>query len=94
MKAMKQPARMKKQEFIQKVKTGSLPAEKVIAELDAELNTYERKYNMRSEVFYKLIAGTPLEDSPDFINWAICYRSYFQAMQSKFSIPEIIHNVI
>ena len=91
---MKQPARMKKQEFIQKVKNGSLSADKVIADLAAELSTYERKYNMRSEVFYKLIAGTPLEDSPDFINWAMCYRGYFQALQSKFSIPEIIHNVL
>lgn len=91
---MKQPAGMKKQEFIQKIKNGLLSVDKVIADLAAELNTYERKYNMRSEVFYKLIAGTPLEDSPDFMNWAICYRSYFHALQSKFSIPEIIHNVL
>jgi len=91
---MKQPASIKKQQFIHRVKNGSLSADKVIAELAAELNIYEQKYNMRSEVFYKLIAGTPSEDSPDFINWAICYRSYFKAMQSKFSLPEIIHNVL
>jgi hypothetical protein len=94
MKAVKQPSRMTKQEFIQKVKNGSLLVNHVISKLAAELNTYEKKYNMRSEVFYNLIAGTPAEDTPDFINWAICYRSYFQTLQSKFSLPEIIHNVL
>lgn len=44
---------------------------------------------MRSEVFYALIPGTPAEDQPDFLNWAICYRSYFRALQSKFPLKEL-----
>ena len=40
-------------------------------------------------IFYKLIVGTPAEDTPDFIGWAMCYRSYFRTLQSKFSIEEI-----
>jgi hypothetical protein len=44
---------------------------------------------MRSEVFYALIPGTPAEDQPDFIQWAICYRSYFRALQAKFSVKEL-----
>ncbi len=94
LRTMRHHPRITKQEFIQKVKNGSLSADNVIAKLAAELNTYEKKYNVRSEVFYNLIAGTPVEDTPDFINWAICYRSYFRALQSKFSLPEIIRNVL
>jgi hypothetical protein len=40
---------------------------------------------MRSEVFYQLIVGTPAEDHPDFIGWAICYRSYFRTLRAKVS---------
>ena len=47
------------------------------------------KYGMRSEVFYALIPGTPAEDQPDFLNWAICQRSYFRALQSKFPLKEL-----
>jgi hypothetical protein len=43
----------------------------------------------RSEVFDAVIPGTPAEDQPDFLNWAICYRSYFRALQSKFPLKEL-----
>jgi hypothetical protein len=64
-----------------------------IAKLSQQLHEYEEKYNLRSEIFYKLIVGTPAEDTPDFIAWAMCYRSYFRSLQSKFSIEEITTGV-
>lgn len=91
MRRTKQLPRLSKAEFIRRVSSGTLSADTVIAELANELHTYERKYNMRSEVFYALIAGTPAEDTPDFVNWAMCYRSYFHALQSKFPIKELSH---
>lgn len=80
---------MTKAQFIQKVRSGTLPADAVIAELADELHTYEDKYKMRSEIFYALIVGTPAEDAPDFSNWAMCYRSYFRALQAKLPIKEL-----
>ncbi|MFQ6042672.1 MAG: hypothetical protein ACE5PV_17585, partial [Candidatus Poribacteria bacterium] len=62
--------------------------EQALLKLQNELHSYERKYRMRSEVFYRLIVGTPLEDNTDFIAWAMCYRSYFRTMQSKFAFWE------
>lgn len=46
---------------------------------------------MRSEVFFKIIVGTPAEDTPDFLTWASCYRSYFRLFQSKFSIKSVAY---
>lgn len=80
---------MTKKEFVSKVINGTLSTDKVIAKLTEELYHYEKKYNMRSEVFYHLIAKTKAEDNPDFINWAICYRSYFRTLQSKFPVKEL-----
>lgn len=77
---------MTKKSFIHQVTSGTLSTDKVLINMAEELHRYEKKYNMRSEVFYNLIVGTPAEDSPDFINWAICYRSYFRALQSKFLV--------
>ena len=77
---------MTKKGFIQQVTRGKLSADKVLTKLTEELYRYEKKYNMRSEVFYNLIVGTPAEDCPDFINWATCYRSYFRTLQSKFPV--------
>ena len=77
---------MTKKRFINQVTSGMLSTDKVLTKLSEELYSYEKKYNMRSEVFYNLIVGTPAEDSPDFINWAICYRSYFRTLQSKFQV--------
>jgi len=59
--------------------------EKIISELEEQLYTYEKKYRMRSELFLKLIVGTPREDQEDFLDWAMCYRQYLKIVQSKFS---------
>jgi len=66
-----------------------LSEDRAVSELTETLQEYERKYKLRSEIFYRLIVGTPAEDTPDFISWAMCYRSYFRMMQSKFSIGEV-----
>ena len=81
--------RMTKKEFVKRVAQGALSADQTIRKMVDELQGYERKYGMRSEVFYALIPGTPAEDQPDFINWSICYRSYFRALQSKFQLKEL-----
>ena len=81
--------KMSKDEFLEKIANLELSEDKAISKLSDQLQKYEKKYNLRSEIFYKLIVGTPAEDMPDFISWAVCYRSYFRIMQSKFSIEEI-----
>lgn len=86
--------KMSKEEFIQKVSGLELSADKAIAKLSEQLYEYEKKYNLRSEIFYKLIVGTPAEDVPDFIAWAMCYRSYFRTLQSKLSLEEVGTGVI
>jgi hypothetical protein len=80
---------MSREKFIQKMTNNELSTDKTIAKLSQQLHEYEEKYNLRSEIFYKLIVGTPAEDTPGFIEWAMCYRSYFRTLQSKFSIEEI-----
>jgi hypothetical protein len=64
----KTPQRMTKKQFVKIVAHGTLSADQVIAKIVVELQLYERKYGMRSEVFYALIPGTPAEDQPDFLN--------------------------
>ena len=81
--------KMSKDEFVGKIRNLELSEDRAISKLSEQLQQYEKKYKLRSEIFYKLIVGTPAEDMPDFISWAICYRSYFRIMQSKFSIEEI-----
>ena len=81
--------KMSKDELIGKASNLELLADRAIAKLSEQLHGYEKKYNLRSEIFYKLIVGTPAEDTPDFIAWAMCYRSYFRTLQSKFSIKEV-----
>lgn len=71
-----------KKEFLNRVMSGGLSTDRALTRLTEQLHQYERKYNMRSEVFYQLIAGTPAEDHPDFIAWAICYRSYFRTLKA------------
>jgi len=88
MNSKAKPGKMPKEEFIQQVGSLELLHDKAIAKLAEQLHRYEKKYNLRSEIFYKLIVGTPAEDTSDFIEWAICYRSYFRTLQSKFSIGE------
>ncbi len=89
MAARKTAKRMTKREFLEKVTHGALSSDHTTAKIVAELQRYEQKYRMRSEVFYALIVGTPAEDHPDFVQWAICYRSYFRALQAKFPLKEL-----
>ena len=81
--------KMSKWEFVEKMSKLELSEDRAVSELTEALQEYERKYKLRSEIFYRLIVGTPAEDTPDFISWAMCYRSYFRMMQSKFSIGEV-----
>jgi hypothetical protein len=87
-------SKMSKEEFIQKVSSLELSPDKAIVKLAGQLHEYEKKYNLRSEIFYKLIVGTPAEDTTDFIAWAICYRTYFRTLQSKLSIEEVGAGVV
>lgn len=80
---------MTKKEFLKKVTQGTLSADSAMAKLVQELQRYEQKYGMRSEIFYALIVGTPAEDRPDFLQWAMCYRSYFRTVQAKFPLKEL-----
>lgn len=93
MNKKKSETRLTKEEFLERMQNRKLSNSKAIDKLTQQLCEYEQKYNMRSEVFYKLIVGTPLEDQPDFIDWAMCYRAYFRALQSKFSLREALANV-
>ena len=89
MAARKSAKRMTKKEFLKKVTHGTFSSDHATAKIVVELQRYEQKYRMRSEVFYALIVGTPAEDHPDFLQWAICYRSYFRALQAKFPLKEL-----
>ena len=89
MGARKPPKRMTKREFLRQISRGTLATDQAIGKVVDELQGYERKYGMRSEVFYALIPGTPAEDHPDFLQWAICYRSYFRTLQAKFPFKEL-----
>ena len=83
-----------KKDFLNRVMSGRLSSERALAKLTEQLHQYERKYNMRSEIFYQLIVGTPAEDHPDFIAWAICYRSYFRALKAKVSLEGVLPGAI
>lgn len=89
MATRKSTKRLNKKTFLAQAMSGALSADRVLADLAAELQSYEQKYGMRSEIFYALIAGTPAEDYPDFIQWAMCYRSYFRTVQAKFPFKEL-----
>ncbi|MCI0618341.1 hypothetical protein L0244_35640 [bacterium] len=56
--------------------------EKTIDEIIQQLHAFEKKYRMRSEIFFKLFVGTPLERQDEFHEWAICYRQYFKILQN------------
>jgi hypothetical protein len=84
-----------KEQFLARVMAHEPPnREKIIKEILEELHAYEMKYRMRSEIFFKLIVGTPLEDQADFLDWAMCYREYLQIFQSQFSPERIAADVI
>ena len=78
-----------KKDFLERVHQGTLSTDQVLAKLLTELQQFEQKYGMRSEVFQALIVGTPAEDHPDFTQWAMCYRSYFRTLQTKFRLKEL-----
>ena len=61
--------KMSKEKLIRKISDLELSTDTAIAKLSQQLHAYEEKYNLRSEIFYKLIVGTPAEDTPDFIGW-------------------------
>ena len=89
MPARKTSNRMTKKKFLERVTRGTLSVDHVTAKMAEELQWYEEKYKMRSEIFYALIVGTPAEDHPDFLQWAITYRGYFRAFQAKFPLKEL-----
>ena len=86
---MSQARKITKEEFLEKVSQRNLSEDDALNKLAEELIHYEKKYKMRSEVFFKIIVGTPAEDTPDFLTWASCYRSYFRLFQSKFSVKGV-----
>lgn len=55
MSTRKSPRRMTKKQFVKIVARGTLSADQAIGKMVDELQLYERKYGMRSEVFYALI---------------------------------------
>lgn len=89
MQNAKRSSKMTKAELIRRVSSSALPTDTVLTDLARELHDFEAKYHMRSEVFHALIVGTPAEDTPDFVNWAMCYRSYFRTLQAKFSLKTL-----
>ena len=90
MRTVRKSKKLSKEDFLRKVTSGHLSTERAMAHLTEQLHQYEKKYNMRSEVFYQLIVGTPAEDHPDFLAWAMCYRSYFRTLKAKFSLEEVL----
>jgi hypothetical protein len=63
----KKHMKMSKKKFIREISNLGLSTDTAIAKLSQQLHKYEEKYNLRSKIFYKLIIGTPAEDTPDFI---------------------------
>lgn len=85
MRKRKASTQITKEQFLARVMSREPDREKIISELVTRLHAYEKKYHMRSEIFFKLIVGTPLEDQEEFLDWAMCYRQYFKIMQSQLS---------
>ncbi len=83
-----------KEEFFARVMSFEPNLERTISKLVEELHAYEKKYRMRSEVFFKFIVGTPAEDQEDFLDWATCYRQYFRLLQSQLSAEKAGIDVI
>ncbi len=70
-----------KEEFLARVMSYEPNLDHAISELVEQLHAYEKKYRMRSEIFFKLIVGTPAEDQEDFLDWSMCYRQYFRILR-------------
>jgi len=79
--------RLDQAQFQERLAHAGRDRERALTELTEQLHHYEKKYGMRSEAFYQLIVGTPADDTPDFIDWAVSYRNYFRALRGQLS-PE------
>jgi len=55
--AARKSKKWSKEDFLNRVMSGNLSTDRALAQLTEQLHQYERKYNMRSEVFYQLIVG-------------------------------------
>jgi hypothetical protein len=86
MTARKSSRKITKEQFLAEAMRHEPDRQKNIVDLIEQLHAYERKYRIRSEIFFKLLVGTPIEDQNDFLDWAVCYRQYFKIVQSQFII--------
>lgn len=91
---MNQKRKMDNKQFLDKLSKLDSSEDHALNELAEELHSYEKKYKMRSEVFMRIIADTPAEDTVDFLSWKSCYQSYFRLFQSKFSLEGITADVV
>jgi hypothetical protein len=85
--------KLTKAKFLARAMSSEPNLERVIDDLVDQLHAYEKKYRMRSEIFIKIIVGTPAEDQEDFLAWATCYRQYFRVLQSQVSAERVSANV-
>ena len=76
------------EEFLARVISHETDRKQVLRVLLEKLHAYEIKYRIRSEIFFKLFAGTPLIKQPDFLDWANCYHEYFRVFLAQFRIDE------
>jgi len=93
MPARRKTFKMTKEQFFAEAISRQPDRVRSMAKLAKQLQAYENKYRIRSEIFYKLIVGTPLEDQEDFLDWAACYRQYFKIFQSQLSAEGIAADV-
>ena len=83
-----------KEQFLARVMSHEPDLDKAIGELVEQLHAYEKKYRMRSEIFFKFIVGTPAEDQEDFLDLATCYRQYFKIAQFELSAEKAAADAI
>jgi len=94
MPTRKASSKITKEQFLAEAMRREPNRAKIINALVKQLHAYEKKYRMRSEIFFKLIVGTPLEDQEDFLDWAMCYREYFKVFQSQLSEENVAAHVV
>jgi len=81
--------KMTKEQFFAEAMSRQPDRVRSMAKLAKQLQTYENKYRIRSEIFYKLIVGTPLEDQEDFWDWAACYSQYFKIFHRNVCFKKV-----
>jgi hypothetical protein len=86
MTARKSFRKITKEQFFAEAMRHEPDRQKSVVDLIEQLHAYEKKYRLRSEIFFKLLVGTPIEDQNDFMDWATCYRQYFKIVQSQLKI--------